>query len=66
MDPKFLQLFLDERFTKKINGRDIDQLAQLNIKYDFKVLHFRNGDMIHIANPDTKFAPGVVAGAAPT
>jgi hypothetical protein len=32
----------------------------------YRLTHFRNGDMIHIANPDTKFAPGIVAGAAPT
>jgi hypothetical protein len=33
VDPKFLQLYLDEKFTKKIIGRDTDTLAQLKIKY---------------------------------
>ena len=67
VDPKFLQLFLDEKFTKKIIGRDTDTLALLKIKYVIrKTQPIRNGDMIHVANPDTKFAPGVVAGGAPT
>ena len=36
----------------------------LSMVKDIIILN-RNGDMIHIANQDTKFAPGVVAGGAP-
>lgn len=52
VDPRSLQIFADEKYTKKIAAPDTANLAQLNLK---------NGDMIYIANQDTVMAAVVAS-----
>jgi hypothetical protein len=47
-----LQLFSDEKLTKRIAGKDNETLVTLKIKYYSIVLRlmYRNGDILHIGN----------------